>query len=748
MGIKVAGLISRKNSIKEISVYIGAIALCLLILAWVMELWNADLSIPLSYSRDALDSAMVIKGLIDNGWFLHNEFVGMPSGLDLHDYPYQLTSNFHFLLIKLVSLFVSDYAVTMNLYYLLTFPLTTITSLFVFRQFNISYAFSVVGSLLFTFLPYHIMRGEDHLMLASYYMIPLIILVILWIYSKKSILFQYDEDSRNLRLDLISFESLLSIIICLIISSTEVYFAFFACFFLIIAGISASFTQKNIYRLMVSGILIALISIVILVNISPNLIYRYNHGYNTEAVQRYPEESEIYGMKISQLLLPVSRHRISFLANLKHKYNAHAPLVNENNMSTLGMIGSFGFLILIGWLFYGRLESRHKELDDDLSEVISRLSVLNISAVLLATIGGFGSLFANLIPEIRSYNRISIYIAFFSLFTVVLLLDRFSQMYRKSTPSRFIVYAFLSILLLLGILDQSAKDFAPNYALLKWEYTSDAEFVSKIEASVPHNAMIFQLPYLPYPEQWRPVHKLTDYELFKGYLHSKTLRWSYGAMRGREGDIWQREVAKKPPEALVETLSFAGFSGIYLDRHGYADMGNDLETKISALLNTKPIVSANNRLVFFNMTGYNQKVKAKYTDEEWVSIQYAVLHPLIQLWEKGFSLFEGKPEDNWRWCSSEGLLRIINTSKQERKVRVEMAFATGYEEFSNLLIDSRLFSENLKINNKAKLFTKEITIPPGKHDIKFLSDAKRVDALPDTRFLVFRVINFSLKVIK
>lgn len=738
-------MMSGRNRIKEISVYIGAVVICVSILAWVMKLWRADMSIPFSYAGDTLLYFKHIKSTIDNGWYLHNEFLGMPYGSDMHDYP--LADNFHFLLLKLISLFVLDHAMIGNIYYLLGFPLTTITSLFVFRRFNISCSVSIVGSLLFAFLPYHFMRGEAHLFLV-YYMIPLIIYVILRVHLGEPLLFRYVKGNSKLKLDLSSFKSISCIAICLVVASTGVYYAFFSCFLLFIAGISAFLRQRNVYHLIVSGILIALISVWVYFNISPTIIYKYRHGDNKEAVQRDTRASEIYGMKIAQLLLPVSGHRISLLHDLKHKYNAGAPLVNENDTSTLGTIGNFGFLILIGWLFYRKSESGNAEKCDSRTKLLSRLSILNLSAVLLATTGGFGSLFALLVsPKIRSYNRISVFIAFFSLFALAILLDRFSKRFVKSITSKFIFYGFLCLILLLGILDQTTRFFVPDYTSLKEEYISDSDFVGKIEVSVPDSAMIFQLPYHPYPE-FKPEHKMSDYDLFKGYLHSKKLRWSYGAMKGRKGDNWLIWVAAMSPGRLVETLAVTGFSGIYLDRYGYADMGRDLEKKLSALLNTKPIVSTNNKLVFFNMMRYSENLKEKYTDIEWASKQEIALHPLSWLWEGGFSGLEGKPEDNWRWCSSEGILHIVNTSQQERKFGFEMTFSTGYEEFSNLLIDSPLFSESLKINNKAKSFSKKITIPHGEHYIKFLCDAKRVDAPLDSRSLVFRVNNFMFKVIQ
>ena len=51
---------------------------------------------------------------------------------------------------------------------------------------------------------------------------------------------------------------------------------------------------------------------------------------------------------------------------------------------------------------------------------------LTVAGILLATIGGFGSLFAFLVsPDIRAYNRITGFLAFFALVAVGIALDRF-----------------------------------------------------------------------------------------------------------------------------------------------------------------------------------------------------------------------------------------------------------------------------------------------------------------------------------
>jgi phosphoglycerol transferase len=254
--------------------------------------------------------------------------------------------------------------------------------------------------------------------------------------------------------------------------------------------------------------------------------------------------------------------------------------------------------------------------------------------------------------------------------------------------------------------------------------------------------MIFQLPYVPFPE-FPPLQKMIDYDHFRGYVHSRNLRWSYGTMKNRDGDRALQLLSTLSTEELVKTIVFGGFEGIYVDRFGYEDNGAALEAELSKLLQTDPLRSQNGRLLFFNLAPYRDRLRATYSDSEWQAKQDLSLHPLLLDWKGGFSDYEALPGRVWRWCSSEGELHIRNNSQRARTVRLEMSFATGYEQLDDLIIGG-VISEQLKVNWTPSLYTKTVTLPPGESVITFRSTAKRVDAPLDTRYLVFRVENFKM----
>jgi phosphoglycerol transferase len=428
--------ISTKNEyIKSIVLYPLAIVLSLLILSLVIKLWQADLAVPFVYGADAVFSSALIKGIIDNGWILHNSFLGAPFASSMYDFP---TSDnvIIFVLVKFISLFTSNFAIILNLVYILTYILTPVTTLYVLRKFGVSKINSLIFGLLYTFLSYHLYRGEGHFFLSIYFQVPLIIMVTLQLHSDDDFLLN-KSSSQEFKKIILNKKSIIAVLICLLVSGTGVYYAFFGCFFLLLAGISASLAKKKATILFSSMLLVAVIVFGLLINYSPNFALWNQYGVNAEVKHKNPVQSEIYGLKITQLLLPVSGHHINYLANNKAKYNTYAPLVNENDSVSLGIVGSVGFVFLIAYKLFVRVK-------DPKYELYKILSNLNLAGVLLATIGGFGTLFALIfLPEIRAYNRIVVYIAFFSLFTFALLIDEATKRFDFVKKYKYLKYLLL-----------------------------------------------------------------------------------------------------------------------------------------------------------------------------------------------------------------------------------------------------------------------------------------------------------------
>jgi phosphoglycerol transferase len=714
-------------------VYAAALILSVGTLFFALELRHADLMVPFSYSGDGILIDTLVKGVAERGWYWHNENLGVPTGLDLRDFP--VTDNLHFLMIKGISLLFPDYAVALNLYFLAAFPMIAVIALFVFRRLSLSLGSSLVASLLFTYLPYHLCRGEGHLFLGAYFMVPLSILPAFWMASGDPPFVPTEPPEGRHRSGISDFRSWFSLLTAFLLGVSGAYYAFFSCFFAFIGGLYGSIFKRSWRAILASLLFVSVVFISLLIDVSPSLFHQYRHGSNPLVAKRLFWESEIYGLKITQLLLPTAGHRIGRLAALKSEYDRSAPFLSENLCSSLGTVGSLGFLALLGCALFG-VSPRAA------GHTLFRTSgVLALAGTLFGTMAGFGALFAMLVtPQIRCYNRISVHIAFFSLLGFFALLDLFLNRLERTRGSH-LRRPMLGLILLLGLLDQISPGFVPPYSVLKTLYSRDREFVRSIEERLPRGSMVFQLPYVPFPEP-APRFQMKAYSHFRGYLHSDELRWSYGAMKGRGGDLWQKWVSDMPLPEFIETLCFSGFYGIYVDRDAYEDRAVDLEAKLAAILGTPPLDNSDNTLFFFDMSPYIGKIQQRLTETDWATLQDRALGTPLLSWYGGFSSLEGTPQANWRWCSSTGELHIHNISQVEREITLEMDLATGYEQLSDLSVRGPLFSKTLRINSTPQSFSITLKAPPGKSVVEFRSNARRVVAPADQRVLMFRVINF------
>lgn len=551
------------NRIQTLFFYFFASILSGLVLAISYYSPAFNFHLPLVYSADGLAVSALIKTIINTGWYLIDPHLGAPGISDLSDYPNADLASI--IIIKIIALGSSNYAIVMNSFYFLTYVLTTLISLAVFEVLGVKRIFALVASLLFTFLPYHFFRGENHLFLSAYYVVPIYVFLAAKLYQ------------RELRLT--------GGIILLIIfaASSGIYYALFGSYFIFLAGLLTAIEDRNKKNFLIAIVITMLIGMTLFANIAPSYIAKYKNGPNTKIAYRIGAEAEMSGLKIIQMISPVDEHRLPGLRKSKNHYNKSAPLVNENRMATLGIVGGLGFLTLL-FLLLLRAER--------LSREIFLLSRLNIFAVLLGTIGGLGAFFAyHVTPMIRSYNRISVFIAFFSLSALFLLLQKTTRHYKT----------WALIILVLGLLDQIPLQKAYiDYAFINQNYSNDVEFAARIEAILPKNSMIFQLPYMYFPESPN-VNHMQNYDPLRIFLHTQKLHFSYGAITGRSTADWQEKVSKMPLADMLKELQNKGFSAILIDRDGYSDNARRLEASLKKMLHQAPIVSQDQRFVLLNL---------------------------------------------------------------------------------------------------------------------------------------------------
>lgn len=584
---------------KDVVAVVLMLALMSVIVYVLMDMKNFDLAYPMSYDGgDGMSYLANAVMLTEGSTVVETDRLGAPYGYTGYDFYASSFHGFDNMLLKILVGITNQPALAVNLLFLLLFPMISLSSYFVLRQMRVKQWVAVGGALTYAFMPYLFMRGMNHFVLASYYFVPVSILYCVWIYQDDNFMCFNKGFFKN-------WKNWFAIILSACIANNGIaYYAFFTCFFLVVTGLVKALKEKKLRYFGKACSLIGFVVLFMLISLIPTFNYILKNGVNDEGVVRTIDGVETYSLKIAQLFMPLNSHGNSYLEGIINEYNEAMPLVNENYMSYLGVMGCIGFLILLVVLFL-------KNMGDDkpFKVQLEILSLLNIAGILLATIGGFGSLFGLLVTAmIRCYNRISIFIAFIAIAAVCILLsvlcDRIWSIEKYGAVVRNCIYggfaAVISFVMLWGIWFQY-PGLMYDYMGFKEYFISDKEFIESIEARLPEGAMIYQLPYHEYPEGGS-VNDMNDYDLWVGYIHSKNLRWSYGGVVGREADNWLRTIDNSDIPDMIKKIKEKGFQGIYIDRRAYEDDElYELESKLEKELGVQPMISGNKKLSFFHI---------------------------------------------------------------------------------------------------------------------------------------------------
>jgi phosphoglycerol transferase len=528
-----------------------------------------ELHIPFTYAGDGMAYLWNVQRALEGAWYFENARSGFPFVSNHLDYPTSDTGTY--IALKLLGLVFHSATAAMNVYYLLGFSLCAVAAYLVTRTVGVSKQLSFATALLYSFSSFHFWR-LGHLFFTWYFVAPLFFYIGFRLFSN-SLIF---TDKK------LSLSSKLGHVFALFaLASFGIYYALFGCFVLLICTIVAGVFRQS-WKYVIEGVVtIGFVVLGVLLNVTPSLMYIFSNGENSEGVGRLAGESELYGLKITQMLLPRADHRLDSFFEFASRYNDTFPLVTENISASLGAIGSLGFLLLMGILMFSLISNRTTSTSETLGQNSSLkfrllvLAILALGMVLLATVGGGSSLFAMLIStSIRSWNRISIFIAFISVLAFMLCVDRIITKYAKPTYAWLFSATFALILIVVGIYDQTVRPCHSCISTNQTLVSNDSAFIRAIEAKLPPQAALYQLPYMAYPES-SSVNGLGSYDQARGLLNSTNLRWSFGGMRGRTGDWFFRKLAQLPIDQQVTIIKAIGFSGIYVDRRGYLGEGID-----------------------------------------------------------------------------------------------------------------------------------------------------------------------------
>ncbi|SDW23466.1 hypothetical protein [Lysobacter enzymogenes] len=527
--------------------------------------------VPFLYEGDSLQYSYVLEAQ-KAGSVADIDLAGAPIGTDHLDFPNADYAN-HVMANAVAA--PGDFGERYNRVYLLGVALTALAGFAVARRLGIGLALSIAVSIAFSVLPFHFMR-EAHLYYNNYSALALSLLVATWTYLPPA----PDAPPRSRGRRWLSIAARTAILIW--IGATGIYFAFFTCVLLGAAGVLSFLQFRSTAGLRRMALSIAVIVCCTSLQLVPTVMYRMENGSNDQVAARVMSETEIYGLKIAQMLLPVPQHRFDLFARLRNKYDVLAPLNTENSTAGLGLVGALGFCLALLILLVPAYRNRLPQQAQFAAMTVAIMTVF-------ATIGGFATLFALIVsPEIRSVNRVSPLIGFASLIVLASVVQTLATAYGR----RWLAPLTAVLMVLVAIPDQvpDRRSMLKARAVAAAQrFDADRQFVAELRKQLPAGANVLQLPFAEYPETDSPIGHYTQ---FRNHLHGLDLHWTYGAMKGRAASNWLALMTRQPAAEAVRLFDAAGYAAVVVDERGRTPWIEEFLRELAATHALTEIVSS------------------------------------------------------------------------------------------------------------------------------------------------------------
>jgi phosphoglycerol transferase len=555
-----------------------------------LQVWRVSLRVPFNAGGDGAFYLMLARGLERNGQYLTNAHLGYPTGQELQDLPHG-ADNLNLLLLRVAAL-TGDPGLALNLFYLAGFFLAGAAMHLVLRRLGARRAVAAVVSVLFAMAPYHLFRGTGHVLLSSYASVPLSVLLALAVMSDDPPLARW----RRWRPQL-ARRDVWTLVGCAVLASAGAYYAFFGLLMLGVGGLAAALTRRTWRPLLSAVTHVAVIGAVFVANISPSLLYWAREGSNPRVAHRYPSETEVFGLRISQLVTPRLGHRLDLFARLAERSRG-GPIEGELGQN-LGLVASVGFAILLGvvaWRLLDRTPGT-RWWATERGRALVDSGFLLIVCLLTAAAGGFSYLLSSMgARDIRAWNRISILVAALACVAVALVASEVLDRLQRDGRGRWGALG-LGLLLVVGLLDQTSPADARGREASAAAWAAQGRFYREVADRLPDGAPVFELPVMEFPEV-EPQLGTEAYSQALGYVHAPELRWSFGGMKGRVPDPVPG-FDLRPGADLVAALEADGYRAVVVDRAGYPDHAADLEARLGSAAGPPEVVSDDGRYSAF-----------------------------------------------------------------------------------------------------------------------------------------------------
>jgi hypothetical protein len=460
------------------------------------------------------------------------------------------------------------------------------------RWLQASPAWSFVGGLAFGLAPYLFAESPHHVNCQYVWHLPLFPIVWTWAATDPGLQWRSRRFWQSIAIGFVT-------------GLQNPYYTFVFCQLALLGGGVLAWRQRSRATLMAVAAVVAAAAAGFLASNLDTISYRMTHaaGEAPLVAERQYKWMDIYGFKVVDLFIPWITHHSKTFATFGLAHRQASVLNDEEGCAYLGLLGIGCLLFLVGRSARALAEGRSKDVP------LAAWWVLWI--VLFFNTGGLNSLIASFtgFTLFRTACRYSVMILVIVLLYATQRLSAWQRTAATRHPPdvlRIGVVTAAIVACLLVLWDQVPRaPTADRTAQIARAVESDRSLVEKLEATLPAEAMVFQLPVT----DGTPLPGISGSDHFRPYLYSRDLHWSSNP--SSQTLKWQQAVQQKLVEGAsvdqqagrvrfvaanvrnaLDEMRAKGFAAIYINRNGFPDRGKGLfDVLLDLGYDTPPIYS-------------------------------------------------------------------------------------------------------------------------------------------------------------
>ena len=580
------------------------------------------LDVPILYGGDTFLHQLLARSADWSGSLGSTARLAAPHGLDWSVYP--TSERLHLVVLHALYEATGSLVAAVNLHVWLAIVATAVVTHAVLRWLRLEPVVAGAAALLFALSPSALQRlAPGHLFLFALFPVALGVHLIVWSAERPpptmwSPAMWWRTGWLTRRVWLVPLAS------ACVIALSSIYYAIFTTILLIGVGAVAAVRDADARRLVAPLLLAAVVAGGTALSLAPDLLDRRDDP-SAGAVGRSAAQSDIYGLRPAQMLLPQPDHTVGPLAAVGERAHDGVP---SDRGAVIGLLGVAGVLVMgAAVVRAGRIPQRTSDGVDavDGAEESSRtvlvLSTMSAVALVFATAGGGGFLLATLgLTQVRAWSRLVAFVMLASLAALGLVAQR-----RAGGSPRFRLA--VGLVALLAFVDQGS--WLPEWTANRERHDEDRALVEQLAAVDRGQVLVTQLPILPYPDQ-------VGYErmLAPAVLADERVQFSAGGFAGGAAD-WQRSWLGEDPELAARAAAAAGSDVLLLARyHQLVGDVEELEERLAAVTGVEPRRTDRGSWSWFDLRPLRASLAAEHGEPAVRRSGTGVLRPIGVTYEQ------------------------------------------------------------------------------------------------------------------